>query len=306
MAKDTINRSKIDSFIPEKVANVAINKLSSYMNLGKTVYRDFENEVAQEGDTVRVPKFGTMSANEMSQTGVVTLQNPADDEVNITLDQHWEVSFLIRDVARAMAKKNVLSGYVENGVIALAEKVENTLAALYASAGSSINAGASPDKSYIRQARKTLVDNKVPKLAPKHVYLDSDFYDALLGDTVIGSSNSFGSREALLEGKIPQLYGFGLFESQNVVSTGSPATSHCLAYVKEAMALVMRPLAGLPGDLGDKLGVQTAVVNDEESGIGMRVSYSWDKDHLGVQVTLDVLWGVGVLRPELMVDIYHT
>lgn len=306
MAKSTINRTQINSFIPEKVANEAINKLTSYMNLAKTVYRDFEDEVASEGDTVKVPKFGTLAAYEMSQTGQVTLQNPADDEVSVALDQHWEVSFLIRDVARAMAKKNVLPGYVENGIIALAEKVENTLASLYASAGNSINAGASPDKTYIRQARKTLVDNKVPKLAPRHVYLDSDYMDALLGDSVIGAANSFGSREALLEGKIPQLYGFGLFESQNVVSTGSPTTYHCLAYVEQAMALVMRPLAGLPGDIGDKLGVQTAVVNDQESGIGLRVSYSWDKDHLGVQVTLDVLWGVAVLRPELMVDIYHT
>lgn len=306
MAKDTINRDKVDSFIPEKIANEAINKLTSYMNLAKTVYRDFEDEVASEGDTVKVPKFGTLSANEMSKTGQVTLQNPADDEVSITLDQHWEVSFLIRDVARAMAKKNVLPGYVENGIIALAEKVENTLAALYASAGNSINAGASPDKTYIRQARKTLVDEKVPKLAPKYMYMDSDYYDALLGDAVIGNTSSWGSREALLEGKIPQLYGFGIFESQNIVTSGSPATYHCLAYVKEAMALVMRPLAGLPGDLGDKLGVQTAVVNDAESGIGLRVNYSWDKDHLGVQVTLDVLWGVGVLRPELMVDVYHT
>ena len=304
---DTINQNQIDSFIPEKVANVAINKLTSYMNLGKSVYRDFEEEVAQEGDTVKVPKFGTLSANEMTATGHVTLQNPADDEVSITLDQHWEVTFLIRDVARAMAKKSVLAGYVENGVIALAEKVENSLAALYVSAGNSVNAGSSPSKDHIRQARKILVDHSVPRLAPKQAYLDTDFFDALLGDTSgIASSSAFGSREALIEGKIPQLYGFGIFESQNVVTSGSPATYHSLAYVKEAMALVMRPLAGLPGDVGDKLGVQVAVVNDEESGIGMRVCYSWDKDHLGVQVTLDVLWGVGVLRPDLLVDIYHT
>ena len=52
MAKDTINRTQINSFIPEKVAFQAINKLTSYMNLGKTVYRDFEDEVASEGDTV--------------------------------------------------------------------------------------------------------------------------------------------------------------------------------------------------------------------------------------------------------------
>lgn len=299
MAKDTINRSLVDSFIPEKVATTAINKLTSYMNLAKTVYRDFESAVANEGDVVRVPKFGNLTANEMSQTGVVTLQNPADDEVSITLDQHWESSFLIRDVARAMANQKILDGYVKNGVIALAEKIENKLAALYASAGDTVTGTFGKDK--VREARKKLIDAKVPRLAPKYVYLDTDGYDTLLADTTIGDAAAFGSRSALISGDIPGLYGFGIFESQNIVTSGSPATYHALAYTEEAMALVMRPLP----NPGEGLGVRSAVVNDPESGIGLRVSYSWDKDHLGVQVTLDVLFGVGVLRPEFLIDIQH-
>jgi hypothetical protein len=299
MTKDTINRSLIDSFIPEKVATTAINKLTSYMNLGKTVYRDFDEEVASEGDVVRVPKFGTLSANEMSQTGVVTLQNPADDEVSITLDQHWEVSFLIRDVAKAMAKPGVLEGYVKNGVIALAEKIENKLAGLYLYAGDSVTGTFSKDS--VRSARKKLVDAKVPRLAPKYVYLDTDSYDTLLADTTIGKANEFGNSSALVEGDVRKLYGFGIFESQNIISAGSPAIAHSMAYVEESMALVMRPLP----NPGQGMGVQSAVVNDPETGLGMRVSYSWDKDHLGVQVTLDVLFGVGVLRSDLLIDIQN-
>lgn len=299
MTKDTITTSLIDSFIPEKVATTAINKLTSYMNLGKTVYRDFDEEVASEGDVVRVPKFGTLTANEMSQTGQVTLQNPADDEVSITLDQHWEVSFLIRDVAKAMAKPGVLEGYVKNGVIALAEKIENKLAALYLSAGDTVTGTFSKDS--VRSARKKLVDNKVPRLAPKYLYLDTDSYDTLLADTTIGKANEFGTSSALVEGDVRKLYGFQVFESQNIISAGSPAIAHSLAYVEEAMALVMRPLPSP----GQGLGVQSAVVNDPETGLGMRVSYSWDSDHLGVQVTLDVLFGVGVLRDDLLIDVQN-
>lgn len=299
MTKDTITTSLIDSFIPEKIATVALNKLPSYLNLGKTVYRDFDTEVASEGDTVKVPKFGTLSANEMSQTGQVTLQNPADDEVSITLDQHWEVSFLIRDVAKAMAKPGVLEGYVKNGVIALAEKIENKLAALYLSAGDTVTGTFSKDS--IRSARKKLVDAKVPRLAPKYLYLDTDSYDTLLADTTIGKANEFGSSSALVEGDVRKLFGFNVFESQNVISAGSPAIAHSLAYVEEAMALVMRPLP----NPGQGLGVNSAVVNDPETGLGMRVSYSWDKDHLGVQVTLDVLFGVGVLREDLLIDVQN-
>lgn len=306
MAKDTINRDKVNSFIPEKVAAKAINVVTSYMNLGKTVYRDFEDEVKSEGDTVRLPKFGSMDANEMSKTGVVTLQNPDDDEVSVTLDQHWETSFLIRDVARAMAKPKVLEGYVKAGSIALAEKIENALASLYALAGDTVNAGSSPSKEHIRAARKKLVDAKVPRVAPRYAYLDTDFYDSILSDTTIVDASAYGDRSALLEGKVRRLYGADIFETQNVVTSGSPATYHSLMYTEEAMGLAMRPMPQVNAEMGGQLGVMQTVVQDPESGIGMRVSYSWDKDHLGVQVTLDVLFGVGVLRPEWLIDIYHT
>jgi len=301
MAKDTINRTQINSFIPEKVAFSAINKLTSYMNLAKTVYRDFEDEVSSEGDSIRVPKFGTLSANEMSQTGQVTMQNPADDEVSIDLDQHWEVSFLIRDVAKAMSKPKVMDGYVKNGAIALAEKIETSLASLYASAGDTIDAGSSLALADLRSLRKKHVDLNIPRLAPKFLYVDTQGYTDLLALGTFTDASQFGSRSPLLEGKIPSLYGYGIFESQNIQSSGSPATNHCLGYTEEAMALVMRPLP----NPGDGLGVKSAVVQDPESGVGMRVSYSWDKDHLGVQVTLDVLFGVGVLRDDFLIDVQH-
>lgn len=301
-----INRTKVDAFIPEKVANYAINKLSGYLNLGRTVYRDFENEVREEGDSVRVPKFGTLNANEMSATGSVTKQNPADDDVTVTLDQHWEVTFLLRNVAQAMAKPMVLDGYVKNGIIALAEKIENTLAALYAEAGDTVVVSGAMDKDDIRSARHKLVQAKLPRLAPKYVYLGDDGYNDLLGDTTVADASKFGSRSPLITGDVPQLWGFGIFETQNEVATGSPAVHHGLAYGEEAMALVMRPLPDPSALAGAQLGVRSAVVADEELGIGMRVLYSWDKDSLGIQVTLDALWGVGVLRPEHLIDIQHT
>jgi len=300
--KSTINRDKVAQFIPEKIARTAINKLTSYMNLARTVTRVFEQEVGQEGDTVKVPVYGNLSANEMSKTGVVDVQDPQATDVELTVDQHWESSFLIRDVARAMANQDVLAGYVENGAIALAEKIENSLASLYLSAGDNISAGANIGLDDIRSLRKKHVDLKIPRLAPKYLYLDTDGYSDLLALSTFTDASAFGSRSALIEGKIPTLYGYGIFETQNVVSTGSPATYHCLGYTEQAMALVMRPLPGVDAGLGAK----SVVVQDAESGVGMRVSYSWDKDHLGVQVTLDVLFGVGTLRDDFLIDVQHT
>lgn len=302
MAYDTINRDKIDAFIPEKVANRALNKLTTYMNLARTVYRDFEPEVAQDGDTVSLPKYGSLTANEFSKTGTVTQQDPEDDSVSCTLDQHWESTFLIRDVAKAMANQNVIDGYVENGAIALAEKVETTLASLYTSAGGTVSAGSDLQLDDLRTLRKAHVDAKVPRVMSKFLYVDSDGYNDLLALANISQSDQFGSRNALLTGSIPAIYNYGIFESQNVQTSGSPSTYHCLGYTEQAMALAMRPLP----NPGNGLGVRSAVVQDEESGIGMRVSYSWDPQHLGIQVTLDVLFGVTTVRDDFLIDVQHT
>lgn len=292
--------TQLDSFIPEKVANTALNKLSSYMNLARTVYRDFENEVKDNGDTVKVPKFGNLTANDLGSNGTVTEQTPADSEVSIVLDQNWETTFVIKDVAKAMAKPAVLEGYVENGMIALAEKIENKLAALYASAGSYITGGSAWQKDDIRAARLALVNQKLPMLAPKYMYLNPDAIDDLLAQ--LDDAAAAGSAKPQVEGSVARLYGFDIFESQNVIATGSPSTYHGLAYGKQAMALVMRPLPMAPAGMG----VMQSVVQDPESGVGIRVTYSYNTSKMGVQCTLDVLFGVGVLRAEHLIDCRNT
>jgi hypothetical protein len=297
-----MDQTHIDSFIPEKVANAALNKLSSYMNLARTVYRDFEAEVADNGDVVRVPKFGNMVANDLGSNGEVTEQTPSDDEVSITLNQNWETTFIIKDVAKAMAKPKVMEGYVENGMIALAEKIENKLALLYSSAGHFVSGGAAWQKDDIRAARLKLINqaNPLPKLSPRYLYLNPEAIDDLLAQ--LDDAAAAGSAKPQVEGSVARLYGFDIFESQNVVGAGSPTTYHGLAYGPQAMALVMRPLPMAPAGLG----VQQTVVSDPESGVGIRVTYSYDTKKMGVKVTLDVLFGVGILRANHLVDCRNT
>jgi hypothetical protein len=58
-------------------------------------------------------------------------------------------------------------------------------------------------------------------------------------------------------------------------------------------------------DYGSKLGVQQMTVMDERVGLALRSTVSYDPNALGVQVTLDVLYGVKVMRAEHIVAITH-
>lgn len=298
----SINTAQADSFIPEIWANEAITSLRSYLNLAKTVRRDLDSEVASKGDVIRIPKTGSLSVNAKTTNVNVTKQAPADDEVTVTLDQHQEVTFLVEDVARAQAYQDIRGLYLKDAMITLAEKIEGDIAAEYQNADSDESFDATSDESKISSmlaVRKFFVDAKVPMLEPRFIFAGPLLVNELLECSRFTKANEYGSAVPVQDGRLGDIFGMPVFESQIIAGIGSPAVTHNLAYTKDAIALVMR---SLPTD-GNGEGVSQTVVTDPESGISMRITSSYDANALGRQVTLDVLYGVDTIRPEFLLDI---
>ena len=298
----SINATQVDSFIPEIWANEAITALRSYINLAKTVRRDMDGTIASKGDTIKIPKTGSLSVNPKVTNFNVTRQAPADDEVSVVLDTHNEVTFLVEDVARATASQDVRGLYIKDAMIALAESIESDIAAEYVNAHGDIVFDGTSDatiEASMLLIRKAFVDAKVPMLEPKYVYGSPTMTNKLLGVDKFTKANEYGNASAIQDGRLGDMFGLPLFESQLVPSVGSPAVEHNLAYTKDAIALVMR---ALPTD-GNGEGVSQTVVTDPESGISMRITSSYDANALGRQVTLDVLYGIKTIRPEFLFDI---
>lgn len=81
-----------------------------------------------------------------------------------------------------------------------------------------------------------------------------------------------------------------------VVNFG-PAGEYNFAFTKNAMSLIVRPLADVP----EGLGTRTSIVNSD--GYSMRASISHDSIKQGIRVTLDMLCGVKVMETTLGVPI---
>jgi len=298
----SINATQADAFIPEVWLNEALTALRSNLNLAKTVRRDLDGSVASYGDTIHIPKTGALSVNAKITNENVTKQAPTDDNVSVVLDEHNEVTFLVEDVARAQANQDIRGLYIQDAVIALAEELEDDIVAEYANAGDDITFDDTSDatvEASMLLIRKAFVDAKAPMLAPKFLYASPSVVNDLLGVDKFTKANEYGSRAPLVEGAIGDIFGINVFESQLVPSAGSPAVEHCLAYTKDAIALVMR---SLPTD-GNGEGVSQAVVTDPESGISMRLTSSYDANALGRQVTLDLLYGIQTVRDEFLFDV---
>ena len=277
-------------WIPEVIANEAIGLLGAYLNLGATVRRDSELNPARVGQVLSIPRRGVVEAQQKSQGTPNVIQRPVADDIQITVDQHWYVKLLEEDFTRSMQTDSTLPGYAEDGVIVLAEKIENNLIS-HISEFDNIDAGGSDGDAYkgVVNVRKEMVKNKVPKLAQRFGYLSPGFYARLLKEEAVLDPKQLQGELARVEGIVGRTAGFNLFEGQLTPPSGSPAWDQNFFYTRNALVLASRPLLAP----GSELGVQAATIQSE-AGIALRVVRYYDGDEMGVVVQIDTVFGSGV------------
>lgn len=295
-----IDTTADDAIIPEIWGNLALGHLPAYLNLGRTVAKDTEFHTQNEGDVIHVSKRGALSANQMTENEAVTVQKPSRTDITVTLDNHWEVTFGELDIARALSKGTSMSEYATDAVAVLAEKIENSLAALHPSVTETVSESADAEADLLAVNQK-FIENKVPKMLPKYGFISPSEMTRFLKVARATEADKTGSAsQSPLRDNQAELFfhGFNLFASQIVKTSGSPATEHNLYYTKNAMVLAMRPLPLPESGTGG-----TGTIVQDNNGFVMRVVKSWSPTQLANQITTDVLFGVSILDDRLVVEL---
>ena len=290
-----ITRTSASPFIPQIWANTALEILRSKVVLAKLVTRDSDIAAFSVGDTLNIPYPGIFVANDKAANTNVTMQVPTASTTTVTLNKHKEVSFIVEDAARATANQDIMQRYMEAAIIPIAEQIESDLLALGSTFTSTVGTyGTDITAATVRSARKALNDNKAPVDGRALIVSDKDEI-ALLGDTNLQNYFAFAQQQGVAEGSIGRLYGFDVYSSQLVPTSGtSPVNTKNIAFHPGALILAMRGLPEAPAGSG----AQTSVVSDPVSGLSLRVTVAYNPANLGVQVTTDVLYGVAKLRDE--------
>lgn len=291
MAAGQIRINEVDTAIPEIWAAEALQQLKKYTVAASLITRDYENEIANYGDTVNITNIPALVATSLTDGNDVTLQQVSTSNTALILNKHYESSFSVTRLAEISAKPDVMAGLIKSAVISINEQVESDIMAEYANYGATVgSAGTDLTLATITNARKALVDAKVPKTAPKWLIISSKDAKALLDSNTLINASAIGSTAPLTQGSIGRLYGFDVYESQCVKTSGSsPLSTHNLAGVKESIAIAFRPM-GIP-NIGGVTGSEIA-----SDGYSVRVLFSWNATKLATQVTIDVLYGIKTLR----------
>lgn len=291
-----ITSSNVAQAIVKLVAADALPALMGNLVMGNLVNRDYEPTLAQAGDTVNVPIPPTLSANNIAEGGTVQTQAPSLGNAQIILNTHAEATFQIPDVTKILAVPDLLKLYMQPAVVALAERIETDLLALYPlfTSNTAVGTGGSAiTEATVDSAETALFAAKVPASASKYLVVDSGTYSTLRQIPRFSEFQTAGEAglRALIDGAVGKMKDFYIFRSQFVAKTGSsPVTTHNLAFSRNAIGLVVRRLPQpLPGT--------GAIAEYAELGnFCMRVTMSYQPNTLAQQFTVDVLYGAGVLR----------
>jgi hypothetical protein len=292
----SITSANVAQAIVKLVAADALPALMGNLVMGNLVNRDFEPVLAQAGDTVNVPIPPTLVANNISEGGSVVTQNPNLGNASIVLNTHAEATFQIPDVTKILAVPDLLRLYMQPAVAALAEKIESDLLATYTqfTANSPVGTGGTAiSEAAIDSAETALFNAKVPPSAAKYLVVSGDAYSQLRQIARFSEYHTAGEAglRALIDGSVGKIKDFFVFRSQFIAKTGSgPVTTQNLAFSRNALGLVVRRL---PQPL---LGTGAIAEYAELGNFGMRVVMSYQPNTLAQQFTVDVLYGVGVLR----------
>ncbi len=276
------------------VAQEVLGQLRKNLVLVKRVRRDFDTEVASYGKVVQVPTIGSLAANDKTAGSDVTVQDATSSSVSVTLNKHKEATFIIEDIDKALSRNDVMAAYTQSAVIALAEKVEDDLFGLYATFSQTVGTYATDaTPAQTRLAAKLLTDGKAPREGRTLVLATKDVSALLTADSqFLAAANTGGDKARLEERIIGRYMGFDVMESQAVPLHDSNQTSS-LAFHRDAIALVVRPLeSNIPAGMG----AVASVVNDPDSGLSIRCILSYNANRLGVQATVDILYGFAEMR----------
>lgn len=207
----------LGNYNPIFFANQALIWLRKALGMPARVYQGYNEERRSFGlgDTIRIRRPGSFSA----QNAPSSAQNLLTGSVTLTLNQWKEVKFEVTDQELAYTGDRIIREHIQPAAYALADNMDQALAALYKDVPWLVDYGTATDTTIITLGRKQLFDNQVPLLPGMiHLMVDSTLEMYFLNSQVFHSAQIAGpgnNEAALLRGTLGERFGIETFANQN-------------------------------------------------------------------------------------------
>ena len=290
---NTIDTTDAVEFIPTVWSDDVIAGYKKNLVLGNLASKI--NHKGKKGQVINIPVPVRGAASAKAANNVVTLVTTTATGLDVTINKHYEYSFLVEDIAAVQAMSSLRRFYTDDAGYALATQVDTDLRNLAATwnSGSAYSGavigsdgstaatwtgtgnGAALTDAGIRQLIQTFDDSDVPG-ADRYLVIPPVEKRRLLGlsrFTEQAFTGEMGKSNSVRNGLVGDMYGVEVFVSSNIAtveSLNSIPYRICLFFHKSAIVLAEQ--------------------------VGVRVQSQYKQEALGTLVTADRLYGVQTVR----------
>ena len=289
------SEAKTAGFVPEVWSDEIIAAYKKNLVAANLIKK--MNFKGKKGDTVYFPAPGRGTATAKAVENAVTFQQTTGTKITVSIDQHYEYSRMIEDLAEVQAMSSLRRFYTDDAGYALATRIDTDVLNLSNKAqggagnatfdkaviggdgstnytSGSSNATAITDAG-IRKVIQTLDDSDVP-MSGRNLIIPPVARNTLLGLARFTEQAFVGNGESIRNGQIGDVYGVKVYVSTNCPTATGGAR----------IAVLFHPEFGV---LVEQLGV--------------RVQTQYKQEYLATLLTADTLYGVGELRDTSAVAI---
>lgn len=260
-------------------------------------FTDRSAELADGGSALYTPNLTEMTANSKTAATAVTLNQPTETKITLSVNQWYEVSFAIEDREAAQVKHSyyLQEKYAMNAGYTMAKKLEVALASLFA--GFSTTVGASTTNladSEIRAAINALESVGIDTTSDVAFFVSPAVFWKQI-QNIDKFSLAINSPVNDPTAKTPKatLYGIPVYVSNNIqYVSGTTGRANALAH-RDALHFATSPL-GSGGSMGSSM----------TGKYGVRVQSHYIPEYLSTVTTADLLYGVIENRDNAGVLIY--
>ncbi|MCR4307663.1 MAG: hypothetical protein NUV80_03810 [Candidatus Berkelbacteria bacterium] len=202
-------------------------------------------DVKTAGATLELPFVSNINANAKTANTEVTFNAPTETKVTVTLNRHFESSFLIEDRLDIQSQYDLAQQYREKAGFALAKQVDTDLTGLYSGLTQTTGTGmTSLTEANVVRAIQYLDDANAPEsdrafvvkpATMNHLRQISRFTEYQMVND--GSAPMIGGQG----GMVRNVFGVPIYMSTNIAQvSGTPGIVHNLLFHRDFAVLAMQ------------------------------------------------------------------
>lgn len=210
-------------WIIEQWAQESLMVLEANMIAANMIYRDFEDKIATEGETVNARIPGSFLMKRTTDTTDVVIQAAKTTSIPVVLNQHLHVSFIIRDGEESKSFPILRDEYIVPAVKAISQGVDEiVLSQVYQFLGSSVGElGTAPTEDTMIDAGTIMDNNYVPTIGRKMIITATTKGQLLKREAIKHAEKRGDGGVGMREGEVGRISGFDTYMSHNCPSVAA-------------------------------------------------------------------------------------